>query len=58
MNALVRNYTDSPMRLDLVKILGMHKAVSNVTVNGKAFFKYHYDFLDHVCTSLSLKVKV
>ena len=58
MNALVTNYTDSPMRLDLIKVLGMHKAVSNVTVNGKAFFKYQYDVLDHVCASLSLKIKV
>ncbi|CAF2048966.1 unnamed protein product [Rotaria magnacalcarata] len=48
INALVTNYKDSPMRLDLVKILGINKPITSVTVNGKAYSDYLYDFLDQI----------
>ncbi|CAF3709824.1 unnamed protein product [Rotaria sordida] len=48
INALVTNYKYSPMRLDLVKILGVNKSVTNVTVNGKPYSDYLYNFLDQV----------
>jgi hypothetical protein len=44
----VNNYKDAPMRLDLVKILGVDKPASGVTVNGKAFTKYLYNIPDQV----------
>lgn len=37
------------MRLDLVKILGVSKSVASVTVNGKDYHDYLYNFLDQVC---------
>ena len=36
------------MRLELVKILGVNKPVSEVRVNGKAFSKYLYNIPDQV----------
>ncbi|CAF2591307.1 unnamed protein product [Rotaria sp. Silwood2] len=48
INALVTNYKESPMRLDLVKVLGVTKSVTSVTVNGKSYFDYLYNFLDQV----------
>ncbi|CAF4343495.1 unnamed protein product [Rotaria socialis] len=48
VNALITNYKESPMRLDLVKILGINKPITSVTVNGKAYSDYLYDFLDQI----------
>jgi hypothetical protein len=52
------NYKDIPMRLDLVKILAIDKPVTSVTVNGKAYPNYHYNFLDHVRTYFNLTRKI
>ncbi len=48
INTLVSNYKDSAMRLDLVKILGVNKSVTNVTVNGKSYSNYLYNIPDQV----------
>lgn len=48
IDALVRNYKDEPMRLDVVKILGVTKEVDSVTVNGKEFNKYLYNIPDQI----------
>ncbi len=49
INALVGNYKDLPMSLDLVKVLGLNKTVTNVNVNGKAYPNFLYNIPDDVC---------
>ena len=58
INALVTNYKDSPMRLDLVRILGVNKSVTNVTIDGQAYPNYLYNFLDKVCFSFKFFQKI
>jgi hypothetical protein len=49
INALVTNYKDSTMPLDIVKVLGLNKTVTNVNVNGKAYSNFLYNIPDDVC---------
>ncbi len=49
INALVTNYKDSPIALDMVKVLGLNKTVTNVNVNGKPYSNFLYNILDDVC---------
>ena len=42
------------MRLDLVKILGVSNAVTNVTVNSQPYFNYLYNVPDRVAMTSSL----
>ena len=49
INALVGNYKDLPMSLDIVKVLGLNKTVTNVNVNGKAYPNFLYNIPDDVC---------
>ncbi len=49
INALVTNYKDSPMRLNLVKILGVNKPITTVTINGKTYSNFLYNTFDQVC---------
>ncbi|CAF3499233.1 unnamed protein product [Rotaria sp. Silwood1] len=48
INAFVRNYKDSPMRLDIVKVLGVNKPVTGVTVNGKTYTNFLYNIPDQI----------
>ena len=48
VSTLASNYKDSSMRLDLVKILGVNKPVTNVTVNKKSYQNYLYNMFDDV----------
>jgi hypothetical protein len=45
----VTNYKDSVMVLDIVKVLGLNKTVTNVNVNGKAYSNFLYNIPDDVC---------
>ncbi len=54
INALVRNYKDSPMRLEIVKILGVNNPVTSVNVNGKIYTNFLYNILDEVCSKSSI----
>ena len=58
INAITTNYTDYSMRLDQVSILGVSKPVTSVTVNGKAFSNYLYNFLDGVCIEFYLTIEI
>jgi hypothetical protein len=49
INALVTNYKDSSMALGMVKVLGLHRSVTNVNVNGKAYSNFVYNIGDDVC---------
>ncbi len=49
INALVTNYKNETMTLDLVKVLGLNKTVTNVDVNGQPFSNYLYNIPDNVC---------
>ncbi len=49
INALVTNYKDSPMSLDTVTVVGLHKTVTNVNVNGKTYPNFHYNSSSAVC---------
>lgn len=48
MNTIMANYKDLPMRLELVRILGISKSVACVTVNGKDHKDFFYDITDQV----------
>jgi hypothetical protein len=48
INATVANYKDSPMRLELVRVLGISKMVMSVTVNGKEHKEFFYNIPDQV----------
>ncbi|CAF4498566.1 unnamed protein product [Rotaria socialis] len=48
INAIVENYKDSPMRLDLVRVFGVSKPVTNVTVNEKDHKEYFYNIPDQI----------
>jgi ABC-type uncharacterized transport system permease subunit len=48
INAIVANYKDSPMRLELVRVLGVSKAVTSVLVNGKDHKDFSYNISDQV----------
>ncbi|CAF4135854.1 unnamed protein product [Rotaria magnacalcarata] len=48
MNAFVTNYKDSPMRLDIVKVLGVNKPVNSVNVNGKTYKSFLYNIPDQI----------
>ncbi|CAF5129605.1 unnamed protein product, partial [Rotaria magnacalcarata] len=48
INTLVSNYKESAMRLDLIKILGVNKFVTSVTVNGKIYSNYLYNIPDKI----------
>ncbi|CAF0775981.1 unnamed protein product [Rotaria sp. Silwood1] len=58
INTLVSNYKDSAMRLDLVKILGVNKFVTNVTVNGKIYSNYLYNIPDQVLVVYALDLDI
>ncbi|CAF4136997.1 unnamed protein product [Rotaria sordida] len=57
INAIVANYKDSPMRLELVRVLGVSKPVTSVTVNEKDHKEFFYNIPDqdtnrkNTCTS-------
>ncbi len=53
INALVTNYKDLAMSLDIVKVLGLNKTVTNVNVNGKAYSSFLYNIPDDVCIQSS-----
>ncbi|CAF1263699.1 unnamed protein product [Adineta ricciae] len=48
IDALVANYKDSPMRLALIKVLGVDKTVINVNVNGKNYPNFLYNVYDQI----------
>ncbi|CAF0978923.1 unnamed protein product [Adineta steineri] len=48
IDPLSTNYKDSPMRLDLIKVLGVSKPVTQVTVNGKVYPNYTYSVFDQI----------
>ncbi|CAM4799813.1 unnamed protein product [Rotaria magnacalcarata] len=48
INATVANYKNSPMRLDLVRVFGVSKPVTNVTVNEKDHKEYFYNIPDQI----------
>lgn len=37
------------MRLDIVKILGVNKAIADVKINGNTYTKFLYNIQDEVC---------
>jgi hypothetical protein len=37
------------MRLELVRVLGINKTITNVNVNGKQHNEFFYDSFDQVC---------
>jgi hypothetical protein len=53
INALLSNYKDSSMALGMVKVLGLKKTVTNVSVNGKSYLNFVYNIPDDVCTRSS-----
>ncbi|CAF1109689.1 unnamed protein product [Adineta steineri] len=54
INAIVANYKDSPMRLELVRILGVSKTVMSVNVNGKEHKDFYYNIPDQILVVHSL----
>lgn len=48
INAIEANYKDSPMRLDVVRVLGFNKVVTSVTVNGNDHKDFDYNIPDQV----------
>ncbi|UJR37339.1 hypothetical protein I4U23_030047 [Adineta vaga] len=48
IDPIVVKYKDSPMRLDFVKILGVTKPVTSVTINGKTYSNYVYNLFDQI----------
>ncbi len=44
------NYKDLSMVLDIVKVLGLNKTVTNVNVNGKPYSNFLYNIPDDVRT--------
>ncbi|CAF1098155.1 unnamed protein product [Rotaria sordida] len=58
INTLVSNYKDSAMRLDLIKILGVNKFVSNVTVNGENYSNYLYNIPDQILVIYALDLNM
>jgi hypothetical protein len=55
INALVRNYNDSSMRLEIIKILGVNNPVTNITVNGNIYTNFLYNIPDQVCGKFDFK---
>ncbi|CAF1621154.1 unnamed protein product [Adineta ricciae] len=54
INATVTNYTDSPMRLELVRIFGVNQSVTDVIVNGKEHIDFFYNISDQVLVIYAL----
>jgi hypothetical protein len=50
INALLTNYKDTTMVLGMVKVLGLKKPVTNVSINGKSYSNFLYNIPDDVCT--------
>ncbi|CAF3707781.1 unnamed protein product [Rotaria socialis] len=48
IHAIVTNYKDSPMRLEIVRILGISKLVTSVTVNEKDYKNFSYNIADQI----------
>jgi hypothetical protein len=48
INVIEANYKDSPMRLEIVRVLGLNKVVTNVIVNGKDHKDFDYNIPDQV----------
>ncbi|CAF1315715.1 unnamed protein product [Rotaria sordida] len=48
INAIVANYKDSPMRLELVRVFGVSKPVTSVTVNEKDHKGFFYNIPDQI----------
>ncbi|CAF1071871.1 unnamed protein product [Rotaria sordida] len=48
IDTIVANYKDSPMRLELVRVLGVSKVVTSVTVNGKDHKDFFYNVFDQI----------
>jgi alpha-glucosidase (family GH31 glycosyl hydrolase) len=48
INALVINYKESRMPLEIIKILGVNNPVTSVTVNGKVYTNFLYNVPDQV----------
>ena len=46
------NYKDSAMALGMVKVLGLNKTVTGVSVNGKVYSNFLYNSLDDVCIAV------
>ncbi|CAF4104310.1 unnamed protein product [Adineta steineri] len=58
INALVTNDKDSSMVLGTVKVLGLHKSVTNVNVNGKPYSTFVYNVLDNILTIYALDLNL
>ncbi|CAF1325747.1 unnamed protein product [Adineta steineri] len=56
IDALVTNYQDRPMRLELVKILGVNKTVTNVNINGKSYTNFLYNIFDQILLIYGLEL--
>ncbi|CAF1091567.1 unnamed protein product [Adineta steineri] len=54
INATVANYKDSPMNLELIRVLGVAKTVTRVTVNGKNHENFSYNIFDQILVVHSL----
>ncbi len=48
INAPVRNYNASIMRLEIIKILGVDHPVTNVKINGEPYTEFLYNIPDQV----------
>jgi len=48
IDAIVINYQESRMRLEIIKILGVNNPVMSVTINGKVYTNFLYNVPDQV----------
>ncbi|UJR17013.1 hypothetical protein I4U23_003911 [Adineta vaga] len=54
INGTVLNYRDLPMRLELVRILGVTQTITNVIVNGKEYVDFFYNISDQILVIYAL----
>ncbi|CAF1476463.1 unnamed protein product, partial [Adineta steineri] len=58
INALVTNDKDSSMVLGTVKVLGLHKSVTNVNVNRKPYSTFVYNVPDAILIIYALDLNL
>ena len=54
IDAMVRNYKTSAMRLEMIKILGVDQSINQVLINGQSYSKFLYNSLDQVNSSIEI----
>lgn len=58
INATVKNYSTTAMRLEMIKILGVDQSIKHVTINGQNYSKFLYNSPDKVNHSIDISQSV